>query len=151
MKIVMKLLVVSCLIFKFINSSSVIEKSHDVTLSRDGSNTITATSKPKPMRGIFRNYKSTFLGNRTVSEYTKQLKTPTTKEKKLKSKNSKKSINENRYELGQGVNITLDMEKDIVNVNLDANNLKDVVLGFWGDGDSGEGNFHINFYLMLSI
>lgn len=140
MKTIIELFVLSCLIFKYINSSSVIEKSHDVTVSRDGSDTI-ATSKTKPLRGIYRNYKSTFLGNRTVSEYTKEMKMP--KNKIKKSKNSKNGINENKYELGQGVNITLDMEKDIVNVNLDANNLKDVVLGFWGDGDSGEGNLYL--------
>lgn len=140
MKTIITFFVLSCLVLKYINSSRIIEKSHHVTGSRDASDAI-ATSKPKPLRGIYRNYKSTFLGNRTVSEYTKQLKTPKAKQKKLK--NSKTNPNENRYELGQGVNITLDMEKDIVNVNLDANNLKDVVLGFWGEADSGEGkNFN---------
>lgn len=140
MKTIIKLFVVSCLVLKYINSSSAIEKSRDVTGGRDASGTI-ATSKPKPLRGIYRNYKSTFLGNRTVSEYTKQLKTPKTKEKK--SKNSKKNSDKNSYELGQGVNITLDMDKDIVNVNLDANNLKDVILGFWEGGDSGEGKLFV--------
>lgn len=138
MKTIIKLFVVSCLVLKYINSSSVIEKSHHDTSNKDGSETV-ATSKPKPLRGIYRNYKSTFLGNRTVSEYTKQMKTPKTKEKKKSKKNSKG----NSYELGQGVNITLDMERDIVNVNLDANNLKDVILGFWGDGDSGEGKVFV--------
>lgn len=148
MKTIIKFFVLSCLVLEYINSSSVVERSHDVTGSRDASDAI-ATSKPKPLRGIYRNYKSTFLGNRTVLEYTKQLKTPKAKQKK--SKISKTNLNKNRYELGQGVNITLDMEKDIVNVNLDANNLKDVVLGFWGDGDSGEGRKSENVQFAIYI
>lgn len=148
MKTIIKLFVVACLVLKYIDAGSVIEKSHDVTASES-----IAASKPKPLRGIYRNYKSTFLGNRTVSEYTKQLKTPKIKQRK-KSKNSKKNTKENvmdnRYELGQGVNITLDMEKDIVNVNLDANNLKDVILGFWGEGDSGEGKVLILDFILFA-
>lgn len=139
MKTIIKLFVLSCLVLDYINSSRVnIHDGNEAVAPSVSASSTVVTSKPRPLRGIYRNYKSTFLGNRTVSEYTKQLKTPKTKQKK-KTKHSKKSMEAHRYELGQGVNITLDMERDIVNVNLDTNNLKDVILGFWEDGDSGEG------------
>lgn len=128
-----------------------------------------SNQKAKPLRsifmGLYRNYKSTYLGNKTALEYTKSLKDveepkkiPERKivTKKRKDKTKKKSKrgtvkksdpliytydNEYRYELGQGVNLTLDMNQDTVSVNLDEENIKDILLGIWKtyDDESGEG------------
>lgn len=131
--------------------------------------------KAKPLRsifmGLYRNYKSTYLGNKTSLEYTKSLKdverveeekkrperkalSSNKKNKKVKSKKKSKRgtvkksdpliysyDNEYRYEIGQGVNLTLDMNKDMVSVNLDEENIKDILLGIWksDDDESGEG------------
>lgn len=131
--------------------------------------------KAKPLRsifmGLYRNYKSTYLGNKTSLEYRKSLKDadqekgstkrPEKKEpisikknrkvkgkKKTKRGTIKKSDpliysydNEYKYEIGQGVNLTLDMNQDTVSVNLDGDNIKDILLGIWksDDDESGEG------------
>lgn len=131
--------------------------------------------KAKPLRsifmGLYRNYKSTYLGNKTSLEYTKSLKDvdqdkllkkplerklTTKKKKNRKIKTKKKSKrgtvkksdpliysydNEYRYEIGQGVNVTLDMNQEMVSVNLDEENIKDILLGIWNSEESGEGRW----------
>lgn len=128
--------------------------------------------KAKPLRsifmGLYRNYKSTYLGNKTSLEYRKSMKDvvpveKTKKQPKRKVASSNKKVktkkktkrgtvkksdpliysydNEYRYEIGQGVNLTLDMNQDTVSVNLDGENIKDILLGIWksDDDESGEG------------
>lgn len=170
--------------------------------------------KSKPLRnifmGIYKNYKSTYLGNKTSLEYRKSMQdgwnsdlsgkstkkntklfTPnplgsdqttvanlddmessnmqptddpafedkpegSTKRLKLKRKKKKKKKNkgsvvkkdepllysfdgEYRYNIGPGVNISLDMKQDVVSVNLDEDCLKEILLGRWVDGNEGRG------------
>lgn len=131
--------------------------------------------KAKPLRsifmGLYRNYKSTYLGNKTSLEYRKSLKDvdqekaltkrperkdPISIKKNKKVKGKKKAKrgtikksdpliysydNEYKYEIGQGVNLTLDMTQDTVSVNLDEENIKDILLGIWksDDEESEEG------------
>ncbi|XP_055381748.1 uncharacterized protein LOC129612228 [Condylostylus longicornis] len=169
--------------------------------------------KSKPLRnifmGIYKNYKSTYLGNRTSSEYRKsmhdgwasetsgssklstsnqsndndmtttiqnnvennsdteqkqstsinsdgkdeqyQSKRTKLKRKKKKKKKNKGSVvkkdepllynydGEYRYNIGPGVNISLDMNTDIVSVNLDEDCLKEILLGRWDDENEGRG------------
>lgn len=147
-----------------------------------------SNKKAKPLRsifmGLYRNYKSTYLGNKTALEYTKSLKdvvpveeekkqperkavtshkTVTSHKKTRKAKPKKKSKrgtvkksdpliytydNEYKYEIGQGVNVTLDMNNEMVSVNLDEENIKDILLGIWksdDDEESGEGWYRIVF------
>lgn len=177
--------------------------------------------KAKPLRnifmGIYKNYKSTYLGNRTSSEYRMSMRDRITapkfeqqeepivenddsitmfensepllspmleeqtieisnsegttqkvnKKKKKKKrrknrtkKNKKKNKatvipkppqggddplifshdGEHRYNMGPGVNVSLDMNNDIVSVNLDEDSLKEVFLAPWSD-QSEEGKF----------
>ncbi|XP_037944100.1 uncharacterized protein LOC119676905 [Teleopsis dalmanni] len=46
---------------------------------------------------------------------------------------------EYHYNVGSGVNMTLDMKNDLINVNLDTDNLKEIIDGRWLNDNSEEG------------
>lgn len=94
--------------------------------------------------GLYQNYRSTYLDNKTMYEISPKMKEvenrlddvevtgePTkvkTKTKK-KSKKPKHDGEEVRYNVGPGVNVSLDHDKELVNVYLDEDCLKDVFTG----------------------
>lgn len=107
----------------------------------------------KPLKnlfmGLYQNYKSSYVGNKTIGA-TDTLATPTIedvenrieeveqpKPNKVKRKKSKKAAAkpvvtpspELKYNVGPGVNLSLDSEKELVNVYLDEDCLKDVFTG----------------------
>lgn len=117
--------------------------------------------------GIFTNYKSTYLGNLTASEHQKDFrleqettvkpltetpeKVKTSKKSKKHRKRKKKRVhtmgreqpNNNegvlKYEIGPDVNVTLDMSREVVSVNIDQEYVKDILAGNWLS-DSNDGN-----------
>lgn len=108
----------------------------------------------KPLKnlfmGLYQNYKSSYVGNKTMAMPDPLLAAATIEEmenrieeveqpkpNKVKRKKSKKTAAkpvvmpppETKYNVGPGVNLSLDSEKELVNVYLDEDCLKDVFTG----------------------
>lgn len=93
--------------------------------------------------GLYQNYRSTYHGNNTMYETSPKLKEvenkldeaevkeePTKRKRKTKKKSKKPKYGEDvRYNVGPGVNVSLDHEQELVNVYLDEDCLKDVFTG----------------------
>lgn len=93
--------------------------------------------------GLYQNYRSTYLDNKTMYEVTPKMKDIENKlddvevkeeHAKIKRKTKKKTKkpkfgDEIRYNVGPGVNVSLDHDKELVNVYLDEDCLKDVFTG----------------------
>lgn len=94
--------------------------------------------------GLYQNYRSTYLDNKTMYEVTPKMKDienkldvaevtsdePTKTKRKTKKKSKKPKFGEEmRYNVGPGVNVSLDHDKELVNVYLDEDCLKDVFTG----------------------
>lgn len=101
----------------------------------------------KPLKnfvmGLYQNYRSTYLDNKTVYDMTPKMKEVENKidaveikdeppkiKRRTKKKTKKPAFgDEIRYNVGPGVNVSLDHEKELVNVYLDEDCLKDVFTG----------------------
>lgn len=85
--------------------------------------------------GVQHNYRSSYVGNRLnrrVAVATKSAEMPTTEEiplVKAKRKLSNDFTEEIKYNVGPGVNIGVEKEKELVSVYLDEDCLKDVFTG----------------------
>lgn len=86
--------------------------------------------------GVQHNYRSSYVGNRLnrrVAVATKQVEVTTTTEEiplvKAKRKLTNEFNEEVKYNVGPGVNIGVEKEKEIVSVYLDEDCLKDVFTG----------------------
>lgn len=94
--------------------------------------------------GLYQNYRSTYLDNSTMYEASPKLKEvenklddvevkmdePAKRKRKTKKKTKKPKYGEEvRYNVGPGVNVSLDHDKELVNVYLDEDCLKDVFTG----------------------
>lgn len=101
----------------------------------------------KPLKnfvmGLYQNYRSTYLDNKTVYEMTPKMREvenkledveikeePVKTKRKTKKRSKKPKYGEEvRYNVGPGVNVSLDHDKELVNVYLDEDCLKDVFTG----------------------
>lgn len=94
--------------------------------------------------GLYENYRSSYLDNKTMYETVPSIKEienklddvevkeePAKVKRRTKKKSQKKSKfgDEVRYNVGPGVNVSLDHDKELVNVYLDEDCLKDVFTG----------------------
>ncbi|XP_037807322.1 uncharacterized protein LOC119600825 [Lucilia sericata] len=166
-----------------------------------GENNDNLEKHSKPLRsiflGIYKNYKSTYLGNKTLTEYKQNLRekmknkqqqqdsdvdikdekadsdddgvvteypvdeeeerieTTTEFEPPLAAKQETKhklspnrkvklnvthiEINEHQYNVGPALNLSLDMDNNIVKVNLDGESIKELVTGRWLNDNTEEG------------
>lgn len=110
------------------------------------------TQRIKPltnfMMGLYNNYRSTYMGNQTIDKVDSGARLPEQmhevenkieeikpKKKRSKLKLKKKQTLEQeidyemKYNVGPGVNVSLDTTKELVNVYLDEDCLKDVFTG----------------------
>lgn len=112
------------------------------------------TERIKPLQdfvmGLYQNYRSTFVGNQSISDFISPYElltenkldeatlAPQKASKKRKTKTKKKHVkvaagdfpgDDVKYNVGPGVNVSLDPEKELVNVYLDEDCLKDVFTG----------------------
>lgn len=93
---------------------------------------------------LYQNYRNSYVGNRTVTVprveedrvedvENKIDENPKPKRIRTKKKSKKKvldsALEEKKYNVGPGVNLSLDPEKELVNVYLDEDCLKDVFTG----------------------
>lgn len=93
--------------------------------------------------GLYENYRSAYLDNKTMYESTPTIKEienklddaevkeePSKVKRRTKKKSKKPKYGEEyRYNVGPGVNVSLDHDKELVNVYLDEDCLKDVFTG----------------------
>lgn len=93
--------------------------------------------------GLYQNYRSTYLDNKTMYEITPKMKEvenklddgevkeePSKVKRRIKKKSKKPKYGDDvRYNVGPGVNVSLDHDKELVNVYLDEDCLKDVFTG----------------------
>lgn len=101
----------------------------------------------KPLKnfvmGLYQNYRSTYLDNKTMYGLTSKLQEVENKienvdvneeavkpKRKTKKKSKKPKLGDDvKYNVGPGVNVSLDHDKELVNVYLDEDCLKDVFTG----------------------
>lgn len=123
------------------------------------------TERLKPltslMMGLYNNYRSTYTGNQTFDSSNptllpEQLNEVENKIEEIKVKKNRRKLKkkqthfgqERKYNVGPGVNVSLNTNKELVNVYLDEDCLKDVFTGFVASGSFND--LVLIFFLFFS-
>lgn len=118
--------------------AATVDESQNAAHAKHGDSVVTKTEHAKNVRnigGVQHNYRSSYVGNRLnrrVASTPKQVDASTTEHIpliKTKRKFDNEFNEEIKYNVGPGVNIGVEKEKELVSVYLDEDCLKDVFTG----------------------